>query len=76
MSLTSILKQIDKLDQKQRLIYQRYNYKNKKNLKHSELVEEEEEDKKIYGYSHSDLLKKISKNKNSRLEVTRPCTAF
>lgn len=42
MSLTSILKEIDKVDNRQRVIYERYNHKNKKNIKHSELLLEEE----------------------------------
>ena len=42
MSLTSILKEIDKVDNRQRVIYELYNHKNKKNIKHSELLLEEE----------------------------------
>lgn len=33
MSLTSILKQIDRVDQQQKLVYQRYNGKNKNSKK-------------------------------------------
>lgn len=51
MSLTAILKQVDRVNDKQRQVELRYNRKSRGCPRQNDLINEAEEDRRIYGNS-------------------------